>query len=456
MKKISSFLILILLFMILPNGGMFFATAIETDNKAYLISQNYQQAAESYNIANQEIKTDSRPVSEATKSLMDGQSVQPICNETGQVNRTYTTNSLALSQNSSLFVYVFFSSQNVYDLTINLLDDYGNFAQWTVLSSALKLEILENSNSSNLMFGWQLLELPIACAQVTGSLQNVNKIQFIYASNSGQTLSDSAKFVFYAPYIANKMHEQITFSDKQNFYNFSMNYGTKIDSLFVGDEFVIQSWKDLFDFCMLGDVNFLENPTSTYRFVFEVIDYNNKVQSADMFTNTSFSAQFDSVGTYTFRVTLYDAMGNKLINYPDKQIYVDEFVALFLIDDISKIEMGDTISVKWQVGTAVKQYLQPTVTSSDADVAEAYIDGESLIIKAKKSGETTITINICASREGLQEQNYSYSYAIKVTQSSQNSIFWLIVGSIGLIIGAVVVYIIMVKRRLIKGKYPKY
>ncbi len=454
MKKVLLFLLSICCLM-LPNCISSFAYASSLEQSAYLIAPSYSQNAEFHGISDEEINNFSRPVNEKEKKIMTGQSVSPKTDEKNQFEKTFATNAVSISSNQSLYIYLFFSeSSYLHDLKIVVSDGDASLT-WQISSEELQSQVMQSSITSRLRFGWILLELPISSASQSGNLQNVSNISIGYNSQDCNQ-SSYAKLMFYAPYVDESKNTDIAFIEKQNYYNFSINWGDNIDKYCVGDRYAVSSWNDMFDYCMLGDVDFLTTQSNLYRFVFEIIDQNGTTQRTNMFSN-EFVAQFDIAGTYIFRVTLYDSDGNWLWKNPDKQVEVEEFVALYLNDGLKNLNINKEYSFDINIGQLVEQYANINVESSNQDVAEAYISDGKLIVKTKKSGNAQIKLNVYASRANADEDLYSYTYELSVVDNNE-SFSWItiIIGSILLIIIAILVYIIMVKRRAIPGKYPKY
>ena len=127
-----------------------------------------------------------------------------------------------------------------------------------------------------------------------------------------------------------------------------------------------------------------------------------------------------------------------------------------LISCLPEMKVNRTASFKIYIGDLTTAISNLTATSSDTSVVEVSIDGDQLIVSTKAKGNATITLSIDASRANMAEQNYSYDYSITVVEETSLSWTGIIIGAIGLLLAVVLVYSIMVKRRLIAGKYPKY
>lgn len=430
-----------------------FASASTLEQPTYLIEPSFSQNAESYGIFSDEINT-STPIDNDKSKAMAGQSISPRAESDNQFEKNINISIDGVESSQSLYMYIFFGNNDyLHNLEISLSDG-ENSASWQISYDILAGQVVHSSNTSNLRFGWQLLELPLSCAVKSGEISNATTMSIKYTSQNAKS-NNYAKFMFYAPYIMSSKNSEITFNDKQNYYNFQINWGDNIDKYCLGDTYAITSWGDMFDYCVVGDLDLLKISTNLYRFVFEVIDKNGDKQATNMFSS-NFEAQFDTEGTYTLRVTLYDSDGNWLWKYPDKQVEISKFVAIYLSDSLKGLSANTTYVFDIKINDLVQQYNNIDVKNSDDDVANVYLRDGKLYVETKKAGKSNVTISVNASRENANEATYSYEYSLSVNKNGGFSWITIILGSISLLIIGILVYIIMVKRRLIVGKYPKY
>lgn len=452
MKKIGIFLISIFLLMLSSSiGGFSFASSLE--QPTYLIEPLFYQTSNSYGISSEEINT-STPIDEDRDQAMAGRSISPKSENGNQFEKNITISINEIEDNQSIYMYIFFGDGDYFHNLEICLSDGGNSASWQISYEILMGQVMHSSNTSNLRFGWQLIELPMSCAVKNGKLSQITSMSIKYKSPDATT-NNYAKFMFYAPYIMTSQNSDITFSNKQNYYNFQINWGENIDKYCLGDKYVITSWDDMFDYCVIGDLDLLKISTNLYRFVFEVIDKNGDKQSTNMFSQ-NFEAQFDIEGTYVLRVTLYDSNGNWLWKYPDKQIEISEFVAIYLSDSLKGLSVNAKYVFDIKTDDLVQQYSNVVVENSNNNVADVYVSDGRLYVETKKAGTSNVKISVNASRANSDEDTYSYEYSLSVNKENSFSWITIIVGSISLLIIGVLVYIIMVRRRLIDGKYPKY
>lgn len=453
MKKFGLFLFSLYVLMLSGGGGVFaFASTLE--QPINLIEPLLLQSADGYGISSDEIST-STPIDEDNNKAMVGYSICPNADDNNQFEKTLAISLTEIKEGNSLYIYIFFgNSDYLHNLEVSLSDGGDNFIIWQVSSETLAMQVKHSSDSSNLRYGWQLLELPISCSTQSGEFSNATIMTVKYTSQN-VSKNNYAKCMFYAPYMQSSQNSDISFSNKQNYYNFKINWGENIDKYFLGDKYTITSWNNMFYYCIIGDLDLLEISTNLYRFVFEVIDKNGDIQSTDMFSN-NFEAQFNTEGTYTLRVTLYDSNGNWLWKHPDKQIEIGQFVAIYLSDSLKGLNQNSKYIFNININNSVQQYTDIVIENSNDEVANVYASDGKLYVETKDTGTSTVKISLYASRVNADEDNYSYEYSLSVEKNGGFPWVSIILGSISLLIIGILVYIIMVKRRLITGKYPKY
>jgi hypothetical protein len=138
---------------------------------------------------------------------------------------------------------------------------------------------------------------------------------------------------------------------------------------------------------------------------------------------------------------------------------VQDFVAVRILTGELKLVVGDTKS--YQIVTnSLASLAQGTlsVVSLDSGIATAEIVDDKLVVKGVDVGSVNIKVSVIATREhSSSPQTYTYTYTIVVQKASSTTNWWLIVGlGIAIVAACFVIYKIMVNKRLIKNKYPKY
>ena len=316
-------------------------------------------------------------------------------------------------------------------------------------------EIVNDHTSGRVRLGWMFVELPVGKANKTGTITTISSMQFDYSSESVDDNVNYAQMFIYAPYVSQSTSENILFSGKQNYYNFKIDFAQYCNKLCMGDTFETINWRYLFEYCILGDTDFLEYTSSNYQFGLEIIDDSYITVASFMFGEADIHYTFEKVGSYTFRIKLYK--DDDPILREDQKVNIDEFVAAYLQTSLPDMIENELARFKIYIGSLVSDYENISVSSSDKAVATVSIsDNKELVIESGRSGKTSITISIDANRENEEMKTYTYTYSLTVEEDTSTNWIGILFGAIGLIIGCVIVYYIMVKKRLINGKYPRY
>jgi len=453
MKKIIIGLLLLVCCCCGLSGDINSAYAGEPATKQYLINTKYSSNANDYGILDEEVKSISRPFDESIKYMKEGQSVAPLADSYNRFDKTINTNVVNINGDSSLYVYVFFSEITAHDLTITLSNASASLT-WTISGATLDDQIVIETTSYDIRYGWMLLELPFSVATQNGNLNSVETLNVKYWGDNSQC----AKLIFYAPFISEKQHNTISFLDKQNYFNYSVKYNFNLSSIYVGDELKISSLSNIFEYCIIGDIDCLSiGIPQDYKLVFSVVDSSGTViKSFNLKNEMPISYKFEQIDAYLLRLVVFSNDNQALWKNPDITVNVDEFIAAYLPYGIADIKVDSFAQFDILNGSFTGQIYSINAESLNTKVAEAYVENEKLIVKGKKAGKTTIKLIISAARNGQAPQVYEYEYSVKVLDSSTTSVIGLIFGGIGLLIGGIIVYNIMVRRRLIAGKYPKY
>ena len=430
--------------------GAFFLHAFATDDtKTYLIGANYESQASDYSISSDEIY-DASPFDATTSARMAGKSIMPSADEESDFvfDKTYNTNSTEISDSQSVFVYLLFNQTSSHTLRITASDGVSNEISWTLSRQAIEMQIVHTTSVSNMRYGWMLVELP--------STQNltINTLRFEYYSDEIDQTATYARVLIYAPYIAQKVSNAIAFGSKQAYYNYAVNFGTY---RYVNDKFKLTNITDLIDYCYLGEIDYLSYPISSYQFILKIINVDeDKTQSHTLVAGTDdFEYQFDKASNYEMSITLFK--DSVAITGTTKSFYVNEFSGIYINFGLSVMKKGKTYEYDVVVSDEFLNHGDVSVVSASDGVASVRMDANKLYVTANKKGSTKITISVLAERAGQEAKIYSADYVAYVTEEATGVNWWLMGGTaIFLIVASVVVYTIMVRRRLIKGRYPKY
>ncbi len=452
-----------------------FATAYDTANDAsYLFDtfNNQQDYQEKYNISANELMWSSRPIDDSTKDMMPGASIAPSPDQYWRFEKSLNTNQTTLSQNKSLYIYLYFGLGSAHNLQISLSNTSNSNAmvKWYISADTLNEQLYQDQgNIESTRMAWLLLELPVTVATYENfeNLQQteiINNLQIKYYTDL-DNLSDELQSVdlseyfatckFYAPYVADSQNQAISLLQSQPYYNLSVNFGN-INNICVGDTYKIDTISSFLNYCLVGEME-ITQATDNYIFVLTI-----KKDDEDDYTAYTLSDieqgnyTFDEVGKYSFILTFYnEAQTFSVSEY--QTIWVEEYVGFYISGGLPSVKINTTYRYPIEVGSFASEISNLQVSSSNADVASAIIDGQYLVVNSKKAGTVTITITGDTIRNNaVSATSYTKTYTFTVVATSTTNWIAIAIGAVGLVVAAIIVYFIMVKRRLIKGKYPKY
>ena len=450
MKKIASILIMIICGFCACFGTSFLHAFATDDTKEYLIDANFESQASAYNISSDEIY-DSSPFDAETKTRMTGKSVMVHAEEEQYFvfDKTFNTNSTELASNQSIYLYLLFNAKASHTLKITASDGLGNEIVWTLSKQTIEAQMEEFSpQSSRKRYGWMLVELP-ASQNIT-----VNTLRFEYTSDEMSDLNKYSRVLVYAPYVASKSSSDVAFVSKQNYYNFAVKFGTY---KYVNDALKINNITNIIEYCYLGEVDYLKYPVNTYKLILRVKNIDeDKTQAHTLVVGLdSFEYVFEKTGNYELTVSLYE--DNLPIMGYESLALIEDFVGIYLSSNFADMQKDETYVYTIVVSSELINSGDVVATSSNTSVASVSVDGNKLYVKTHKKGNTKITISVLGERAGQESKTYSAEYTAVVTEPAKGVNWWLMGGTaIFLIVASIVVYTIMVRRRLIKGRYPKY
>ncbi|MBQ8468536.1 MAG: hypothetical protein IJ542_02135 [Clostridia bacterium] len=421
------------------------------DNKDYLISPTFASETgyqSKYNIEEDEVFATFTPTS--ANGVLAGASIKPKSSATdNSFDKTYLTKApgVEISAEKSLFITLFFNGKEFHNLKI-VASDGTNSIIWNISKNVIASEVNSNTSTSRIRYGWVTVELP-ASQNIT-----ITSLQFVYASDSSDDGISYSQMYFYAPYVADKQNDNIAFSQKQKYYNYSVKFANYD---YVNDKLGIFSASDLFEYCYIGDVNYLASPTDDYYFILSVTNNSTATTVSHTLKIGTFDFQytFNEIANYEISVSLYDSLGTGLW-VVSRSYNINEFVALYLSQGLPDMQKGQTFSFDINISSLLIGAHDLTAVSTNSKVASAEVKDGKLYVSANGRGSCDITIKITGKKGTSEEQTYSSTYRVFV--SEKNEVNWWLMGGVAifLIVAGVVVYTIMVRRRMIRGKYPKY
>ncbi len=435
-----------------------YAYATSEETKQYLIAPNFiseDDYQSKYNIVENadttEVLRHTRPFDFDAERMMEGASISPNKID-GKIDKTFGVNNIFINPNLSMFVYVYFTEVYSRDLVLSLTGDGFNLS-WKISADVIRTEIDHTSDTSHVRYGWMLLELPVSAAEVTGELGLVTGLKINYDASAMESEVVGIPY-FYAPYLADAKSDVISFGAKQNYFVYAVDYKF-LDSYCTGESYYISNLKSILKYAVIGEVDYLTYNPNNYHFNLEITLAETGKKTSQRLLDNGFSYKFENSGTYQFLVALYTDSGVWQWQTTPLSVVVNNFVPFYINSGIKDMQVGSTCEYILVKGSYANYINNVTVSSSNTKIADATLQDGNILVTAKKRGKTTITVTATVGRNGV-EQQYTKEYQITITKPGNSPWVTIVVSAIVLIVAAIIVYTIMVRRRLIKNKYPKY
>ena len=98
------------------------------------------------------------PLNIETKEMMSGYIVSPVMDKYAQINASFVTQNVNLSENESIYMWMYFPELPLYDLQISFSASDTSVISWTFSSGTLYNMITDNGARS-VYCGWKFIEL---------------------------------------------------------------------------------------------------------------------------------------------------------------------------------------------------------------------------------------------------------------------------------------------------------
>jgi len=439
-----------------------FASAENTTIEQTLISKNIttSEYTNIYGATNtNELSSRFTPFDFEQNKRMTGTAITPTAGDHNSFSCTYNLLSNGglnyLENNLSFGMWIYFSTTEVNELQIRLIVDDDNYYMVNLSRSELKRVLAKSSTETEPGYAWNYIELPIRdiffngqIANNSGELLEFLKIQITYTHTEFDSNVTYSRLKFYGLDIISSDVDEITATDKQNYYIYKFNFWDYVDlnAIVVGDTLTVPAKSVAVSYAWIGETNLLE--VAGVSWTVEILSPSRKEQ------------------------TYHIGSGEK-IELTEWGDYVISFRA-FKDDDVMTLDLYDSIEIdvksnnliyftfssykiKTNENKLLSMQISPIIDTSSIEYVEVIADNElvdvsldetnhELLVSGKKSGTTNITIKILAKRNTNSSDIKEYTNTIKVKvvneQTSSNYIFriilWIVLGIIllvGLIFG---------------------
>lgn len=370
---------------------------------------------------------------------------------------TLVTSETELSENQSLYVWVFIPSVMVGDLNISVSDGTGNMLSWGMSG----LELTEESNynlslidiiisyNGRLTRGWKLLELTQNDAQKNGELNAIKQFSVSY-KNYGSSEENQDSFAVSYPFVADKFGEKAAVVHHQEYvvYAQKQTFLEQTENIYVGDNVIIKTAKEIFSYAIVGRQNVLVDSSG---FVWNAF-FTNPTGAVQTFTlDRQIEIGVEQEGYYLFEINLTTSTQDSYALISEGfNLFVEEFKFGYFqkskIDVVTQSENIVTFTFSSDFQLDENQPLQIDVDNKNIADATYYEENGKCFITviAKSKGETTLKLSAAGQRIGeTGSSNHEAELTIAVGEIEKNNSVVAIWVCFGIMMAGFVVYLII-------------
>jgi len=346
-------------------------------------------------------------------------------------------------QENSLFVWIYFDTVYVHDLTITLTFENNATLVWA-LSQENLVDLLNKTSSSavlSLPFAWNKIELPFNLAVQTGEIYNqsellkISKMSVNFYTEEAESEKDEnldveeglkitySKLLFHDIYISKSNDKNKYNVEKQNYRFFKFNFWTDefVNSLCVGDEIYLPtSYKTVVKYAWNGEDDLKNGGLNTisWQIVVKTPD-----GEENLYPSFGDKLTFDQEGVYQVYYQCKDT------RYSNKQPIISDSIKftvrklkpVYFDKSTFSMKTNKTYMINVYTSSAFSNITNLTFTSQNENLQVEYKGNGVLAVTPKKTGNYKINITISGVRAVLnQEKTYSESITIKAIEENQN------------------------------------
>ena len=384
----------------------------------------------------------------------------------------------------SLFVWIYFDTIYLHDLTIKLELDNGSTIEW-FLDNATIVNLVKKTTSVNILslpFAWNQLELPFSLAEISGEvftlgyMNEISKLYFDFTSEEivadlpeggqgdvqdGDSLEEVfdityAQLIFNNVYISKTTTEDKYGVDKQNynFYNYNLYSDEFLNSICIGDTLTLpNSYKSVVNYAWNGfdDLKDGGKNTVSWQIVVKTPDSNNQYLYPSFGDKITFSKE----GTYEIYFQCLDTSisNTKPVISDSVKINVRPLKPVYFDKTTYTLEVDKTYMLNVYVSSVFLSVSDITFSSDNENIELVY-NNNVLQVTTKKTGTYTIDIKVKGSRLiTATEQEYTSTLKIKADLSSEEkdnkALKIFLISALGL---SVALFIAIMVTKIIKSR----
>ena|GEM_PF-6944866 len=367
-----------------------------------------------------------------------------------------------------LAFWAYFSTPNLHNLAIRLLNSSGNYALKIEVSSSDLAQLLTKTYRIDRLdvatdgFAWNYIECPLAAAApvncaLTDSLE-FDKIEITYYSDDEQI---DGQTNYSKVYIFNAVVTQTDLSgvtiqgkNKQDYRLFSVNFyeASELNQICVGDSIMLAARNNLIKYAWIGEININENSAFIYN------NYPLKVTVTNSEGTSSWSMgethMFSAVGQHIIRFEITNSNDTQVVY--NAVFSVSQFIGISFNAPIRHFEVGKTICLTLNKNANIVNLSDLNFEIIGECGKIVSVDEANARVYVKTTGEGLFKIKASAVADRLFKSGVSVSAQTEITVKNEykkdNTALVIIISSI--IAGIIVIGVVLgIKSIITANKY---
>jgi len=411
-----------------------FSSAESEPLKHSLLPPDFNSMASEYNISSQQTSPFT-PFDTENEVRFSGMSFSFIKGDDNKIDNQYIyvdNYDIPLGKDYSLFMWIYFDSIHLHDLTITLELENGSTISWAFTYTELQNLVKKNSEISlgELPYAWNKIELPFYLAEITGEIYSsgklivANKLIVNYTSNRILENSETEELVnlsfsnllFYDIYISDStiISDYSVIKQQYRFASFNFFPEEILNSVCVGDSLTLPtSLNKAVKYAWNGSDNLKTLSTVSWRIILKTPDENSY-----LYPSFGDTIEFDKEGTYQLYYQCFDTYysNTKPIVSGVQNIIVNTLNPIYFDKSTLKAEVGKTYVINVYSSSLFTEVSDFTFTSSDGVLVE-YKNKGVIEVTANKVGNHNIEVSVKGKRPASPNEK-EYKVSFKITASS--------------------------------------
>lgn len=487
-KRINKLVLCVLsvmlsLILLLPNFNSKNAVSAETENqevKHSLISPEYNrfpdQTLNKYNISSTSSFT---PFDFDEGERRAGMSFRLESGEDNKIENKFVyvdDYDVAQGLDYSLFLWIYFDTAYVHNLTITLELENNSSIKWDIAYGDLQ-DMLRKTSDLNYVdfpFGWNKFELPFKSAQINGKIYDGGKLvqtsKMIVNFSSSRDLSSltnvgSAEksfslLRFYDVYLAESDNSTKKCPIKQAYRFCSFNFfdDEVKESVCVGDSLYIPILSKAINYAWNGEEDVKNTLASSNTIVWSVVIQTPNLND-EYIRNISFGQKltFEYEGTYKIYYQCTDTRysNTEPIISGSQTIFVSKLKPIYFNRNSFNFEVGKSYIIKAETSSKFSHVSDLEFTSSSENVIVENLGNGYFKITPNKKGDYSVDVSVEGQRAASPvNKTYTVTIDVSVKEAKVDNthiykiVLWSIVG-----VGVVILLIFGIKIIVKAHKY---